>query len=88
MSAQPESPGSTAGDLLKLKDIFDERLKRYQSNVDQLYSNLQLRALFAFLSLLLVLSRSSTLQVFGNTVPLRWLHLFIPAVMVYLGSGR
>jgi hypothetical protein len=71
-------------DALKLKDIFDERLKQYRSNIDQFYSNLQLQALFTFLCLLLVLSRSNSLQVFGNNVPLRWLHMFIPAVMLYL----
>jgi lysophospholipase L1-like esterase len=77
-------PLNAPADPLKLKDIFDERLKQYRINIDQLYSNLQLQALFTFLCLLLVLSRSSSLQVFGNNVPLRWLHMFIPAVMLYL----
>ena len=77
-------PNAGSTDPLTLKDLFDERLKQYRSNIDQFYSNLQFQALFTFLCLLLVLSRSSSLQVFGNTVPLRWLHLLIPAVMLYL----
>jgi len=82
MIASGPTPISTP--VVTLKDMFDYQLNNYKANVDQLVANMKLQALFIVFTVLLVLRRSDSLSLFGNQLPLQWLHLFTPIVMIYL----
>jgi lysophospholipase L1-like esterase len=67
-----------------LKEVFDYQLKDYKSKLDGLDANVKLQALFIMFTVLLILRRSDSLNLFGNQLPLQWLHLFVPLVILYL----
>lgn len=77
-------PELAPGSIVSLKEAFDYQLKDYKSKLDRLDANIKLQALFVVFTVLLVLRRSDSLNLFGNQLPLQWLHLFVPAVMIYL----
>jgi lysophospholipase L1-like esterase len=76
------SPSPTTG--VTLKEVFDYQLKDYKSELDGFDANVKLQALFIVFTLLLILRRSDSLNIFGNQLPLQWLHLFAPIVLLYL----
>jgi lysophospholipase L1-like esterase len=69
---------------VSLKDVFDYRFKDYKSKLDGLDANVKLQALFIVFTVLLILRRSDSLNLFGNQLPLQWLHFFVPIVVLYL----
>jgi lysophospholipase L1-like esterase len=75
---------SVPSESLTVDDIFERLLDDYRVNIGQLNANVQLQAVFVLVTLLLILRRSDSLDVFGNTVPLSWLHLLTPLTMMYL----
>jgi len=77
-------PNPSKTPTVSLKEVFDYRLKDYKSKLDGLDANVRLQALFIVITILLVLRRSDSLNLFGNQLPLQWLHLFVPIVLLYL----
>jgi lysophospholipase L1-like esterase len=67
-----------------LKEVFDYELNDYKSNLEGLDANVKLQGLFIVFTVLLILRRSDSLNLFGNQLPMQWLHLFAPLVMLYL----
>lgn len=67
--------------------LFDHQLKEYKSGLIRFDAYLSLQAVFIATSILVVIRRSDSLNLFGNSIPLSWLHFFIPAVLVYLWLG-
>jgi hypothetical protein len=63
---------------VNLKEMFDYQLKDYKAQLDGLDANVKLQALFIVFTVLLILRRSDSLNLFGNQLPLQWLHLFCP----------
>lgn len=78
------TPSPTASPGVTLKEVFDYRLKDYKSKLDGLDANVKLQAVFVVFTVLLILRRSDSLNIFGNHLPLQWLHLFVPLVLLYL----
>jgi lysophospholipase L1-like esterase len=64
--------------------ILDRVVADYRANAAKLDTNLGLQAFFIVVTILLIIRRSDSLTVFDNTVPLSWLHFFVPVVLVYL----
>jgi lysophospholipase L1-like esterase len=78
------SPNPSPTPVVTLKEVFDYGLADYKAKLDQLDANIKLQALFIVFTVLLVLRRSDSLNLFGNQLPLQWLHLFVPVAMIYL----
>lgn len=66
------------------EDLLTEKLKNYQAILSKLDANIGLQAFFIPIALLLVIRRSESLKLFDNSIPLSWLHLLVPVVMIYL----
>jgi len=69
---------------LELKEIFEFKLTDYKANVAKFEANLKLQAFLILISLLLVLRRSDTIDVFNNKVPLHWLHVMLPLATLFV----
>jgi hypothetical protein len=67
-----------------LKPLFDHQLKEYKAGLLRLDAYLALQALFIATTVLVIIRRSDSLTLFGNSIPLSWLHFFIPILLVYL----
>lgn len=68
----------------ELRGLLDYQLKDYKANLARFEANIGLQALFVLIAVLLTIRRSDSLNLFGNSIPLSWLHLFVPAFMLYL----
>lgn len=66
-----------------IKDILDYRLADYRANLAHFEANLSLQALLVLVTVLLLVRRSETLKLFNNDVPLKWLHAFVPMLLLY-----
>jgi hypothetical protein len=66
------------------KPLFDHQLKGYKELAGKLDTYLGLQALLIATSILVIIRRSDSLNLFGNSIPLSWLHFFIPILLVYL----
>ncbi len=82
LSASQLTQNSEKG-FFTTKDTFNYILKDYKENLNLLDNNLKLQALMIIIAFLLVLRNSDTLSFFSNDVPLRWLHLFVPLLLIY-----
>lgn len=80
----PAPPPAQAAAGVTLKEVFDYQLRDYKAQLDGLDANVKLQALFIVFTVLLILRRSDSLNLFGNQLPLQWLHLFAPIVLLYL----
>ncbi|WP_303277713.1 SGNH/GDSL hydrolase family protein [Flavivirga aquimarina] len=80
--AKPKQNSDT--NFLSTKETFNYFLKEYKENLNFLDNNLKLQALLMIIAFLLVLRNSDKLSFFSNEVPLRWLHLFVPILLIYL----
>jgi hypothetical protein len=69
---------------LPSKDLFDLQIKDYKAGLAKLDATLSLQALLIVTTILIVIRRSDTLNFFGNSIPLSWLHVFIPVLLIYL----
>ncbi len=69
---------------ITLKEVFNHRLEDYKEDLKLLESNLQLQAVLVIITILLILRTSDKLSFFSNDVPLKWLHLFVPILLLYL----
>lgn len=83
-SDSSSAPNGKHGPNLYPEDVFANKLDDYKVNLGVFRKNLELQALFVVAVLLLLLRRSDKLNVFGNGVPLQWLHMLIPVVLLYL----
>lgn len=88
----PPRQGAYTGSLLEeveqadkgdLKDVLEYRLADYRVNLDRFEANLGLQAVLVVVTVLLLVRRTETLKLFGNDVPLRWLHVFVPMMLTY-----
>jgi hypothetical protein len=61
-----------------LKELFDLQLKEYKAGLVKLDAYLGLQALLVATTVLVIIRRSDSLNLFGNSIPLSWLHFFIP----------
>jgi hypothetical protein len=71
----------------ELKDLFDHTLKDYTAGLAKLETNLSAQALVVATAVLVIIRRSDSLNLFGNSIPLSWLHVFIPILLVFLFMG-
>jgi hypothetical protein len=67
-----------------LTTLLDYQLKDYKANLAKLDANISLQALLIAITVLLIVRRSDSLTLFGNSVPLSWLHFFVPVLLIYL----
>lgn len=74
----------TSNVVLGEKDIFIELLDEYKSDLSSLDDNIKLQSIMILIAFLLVLRSSDKLSFFSNDVPLRWLHFFVPILLIYL----
>jgi len=76
----------SADDLSTLLDSYN---KDYKATLLRLDNNISLQAILIVLTVLLIIRRSDSLSLFGNSIPLSWLHFFIPllAIALWLGVG-
>jgi len=86
-SSQQISIRQDSSELQSAKELFERRLKSYHENLDRFDANLKLQALFVLITVLLIVRRTDSLNVFGNQVPLSWLHLFVPFIIIFLWLG-
>ena len=75
---------SSKGVRVTSEEVFDNEVKEYKAKLNLLDTNIKLQGLFVVFTVLLLLRRSDTLNLFGNQIPLQWLHLFAPLIMIYL----
>ena len=66
-----------------LTALLDYQLKEYKANLAKLESNISLQALLIAVTVLLIIRRSDELHLFDNSVPLSWLHFFVPVLLIY-----
>jgi hypothetical protein len=68
-----------------LAPLLDYQLKNYKENLAKLDSNLRLQAFFIALTVLLIVAhKTKSLSLFNNDIPLSWLHIFVPILLIYL----
>jgi hypothetical protein len=67
-----------------LKELFDHTLNDYKAELARLDTNLSAQALLIATAVLVIIRRSDSLNFFGNSIPLSWLHAFIPILLVFL----
>jgi hypothetical protein len=67
-----------------LTTLLDYQYKDYKANLAKLDANISLQALLIAITVLLIVRRSDSLTLFGNSVPLSWLHFFVPVLLIYL----
>jgi hypothetical protein len=77
-------PSGTTVDSSNLKDLFDHTLSDYKAGLAALDTNLSAQALVVATAVLVIIRRSDSLNFFGNSIPLSWLHAFIPILLLYL----
>src|SRR4029077_17545728 len=70
-----------------LERLLDYQLKDYKTNVDKFNANLQLQAVVIIVTILLIIRQSDSLNFLDNSIPLSWLHFFVPVVLIYLWLG-
>ncbi|MBH5396396.1 hypothetical protein HZZ13_01010 [Bradyrhizobium sp. CNPSo 4010] len=81
----PHFPASGATvESSNLKDLFDHTLRDYKAGLTALDTNLSAQALVVATAVLVIIRRSDSLNFFGNSIPLSWLHAFIPILLLYL----
>ncbi|MBH5392224.1 hypothetical protein [Bradyrhizobium diversitatis] len=81
----PHFPASgTTVEYSNLKDLFDHTLSDYKAGLTALDTNLSAQALVVATAVLVIIRRSDSLNFFGNSIPLSWLHAFIPILLLYL----
>jgi hypothetical protein len=66
------------------KEIFNFQLKDYRDGLGRLDAALSLQALLITTTILVIIRRSDSLNLFGNSIPLSWLHVLIPMGLIYL----
>src|SRR6266481_546834 len=71
----------------EVEELLDYQIKDYRANLDRFTSNLQLQALVIIITILLVIRRSDSLNILENSIPLSWLHFFVPMLLIYLWLG-
>jgi hypothetical protein len=67
-----------------LKQLFDFQLSDYKAGLVRLDAYLGLQAVLVATTILVIIRRSDSLNLFGNSIPLSWLHFFIPIFLIYL----
>jgi GDSL-like Lipase/Acylhydrolase len=72
---------------LDLKDLFDHQVSDYKAGLVRLDTNLGAQALVVATAILVIIRRSDSLNFFGNSIPLSWLHVFIPILLIVLFMG-
>ncbi len=72
-----------------LAPLLDSYIKDYKGTLLRLDANITLQALLIVTTVLLIIRRSDSLNLFGNSIPLSWLHFFVPllALALWLGLG-
>jgi hypothetical protein len=71
-------------DPITLKELFNLQLSDYRAALAKLDTNLSAQALIVATAVLVIIRRSDSLNFFGNSMPLSWLHIFIPILLVFL----
>jgi hypothetical protein len=67
-----------------VKELFKQQLSDYKAGLGRLDAYLSLQALLVATTVLVIIRRSDSLNLFGNSIPLSWLHFFIPIFLIYL----
>src|SRR5262245_56245067 len=84
LPAPYESPHLVKNAAFNFKDLFEYQFKSYTAELSRLDANLSAQALVVATAILVIIRRSDSLNFFGNSIPLSWLHFFIPILLVYL----
>jgi hypothetical protein len=73
----------------ELATLSDAYIKDYKDTLTRLDSNIALQAFLIVTTVLLVIRQSDSLTLFGNSIPLSWLHFFVPvlALALWLALG-
>jgi hypothetical protein len=79
----PKFP-SVAPEWNTLKELFNLQVSEYKAGLGRLDTNLSAQALLVATAVLVIVRRSDSLNFFGNSIPLSWLHVFIPILLVFL----
>ena len=75
---------SVAPEWNTLKELFNLQVSEYKAGLGRLDTNLSAQALLVATAVLVIVRRSDSLNFFGNSIPLSWLHVFIPILLVFL----
>ena len=78
------SQAAVAGLPAEISELFDLQLKDYRATLARLEGNMVLQAILITTSVLLMIRRSDSLNFLGNSIPLSWLHFFVPVMMIGL----
>jgi hypothetical protein len=84
LPAPYESPHFVKNAAFNFKELFEYQFKSYTAELSRLDANLSAQALVVATAILVIIRRSDSLNFFGNSIPLSWLHFFIPILLVYL----
>jgi len=68
----------------QLNDVFKQELTDYKSALARLDTYLGLQVVLVATTILVIIRRSDSLNFLGNSIPLSWLHFFIPIFLIYL----
>ena len=74
----------TSESKAELANLLKYQLDEYKANLSRLDSIIALQALLVATTVLLVVRRSDSLMLFGNSIPLSWLHVFVPLLLAYV----
>lgn len=66
------------------KEVFFQLLDKYESDLSSFDDNIKIQSILILVTILLILRSSDKLSFFSNEVPLRWLHFFVPILLLYL----
>ena len=80
------SNASIAGDDAAEIDraaLWKELLDKYQADLSRMEANLQLQAGLVVIGILIVIGTSRTVPFLGVNIPVTWLHVLVPAAMLY-----
>ena len=67
-----------------LKSLLDLQLNDYKAGLVAFNTNISVQALLVVTAVLVIIRRSDSSNLFGNSIPLSWLHVFIPILLIYL----
>jgi hypothetical protein len=77
-------PMVASTDPTTLKSLLELQLNDYKALLVAFNTNISAQALIVATAVLVIIRRSDSLNFFGNSIPLSWLHVFIPILLIYL----
>jgi len=68
----------------ELQALLNDLVKQYKDGLANFQININLQALTIATAILLTIGRADSLRLFGNSIPVSWLHFLVPMFLLYL----